>query len=78
VKEPLVLAATSAVFVLGSIAALVMLVLDGTILSLDGLMILAVGGLIAAVFTWFALAALKEARPPKDGKPPADSGEKTA
>ena len=70
-KEPVVLAGVSAVFVLGTLTALVMLILKGTVLSLDGLTILAVGGLIVAVFSWFALSALKEARPPKDGKPPA-------
>lgn len=70
-KESVVLAGVSSVFVLGTAAALVLLIMKGTLLSLDGLTILAAGGLIVAVFSWFALLALKEARPPKDGKPPA-------
>lgn len=77
-KESILLAGTSAVFVVASLGAVVLLVLKGTVLTLDGLMILAVGLLVAGVFSWFALSALKESRPPasKETKPPA--GEKTA
>jgi hypothetical protein len=85
VKEPLLLAATSALFVLASVATVVFVVVSGSLLTFDGLTLVFVALLCVLAFSWFALSALKEgreAKPPKSadaGSPPAQaSGEKPA
>lgn len=79
-KEPLVLAGVGLLFVLGALGALVGFVLTEPILTLDGLMVLAVCLLLAGVFAWFSLSMVKEAGagPKGSGKQGAPGGgEKT-